>query len=149
MADELLTPGKGKFRIKRVKTHEEKVDQYGVVINEPLKTKKLDRKVMLVVDVTDSKGNKGTVFEHLTMNISWKIEQICKACDMAQLYIPDSACFDRMHELEGCMGECIVGISEADAQWPEKTIIAKYVVPKAVKAPPVAFMAELDEELPF
>lgn len=125
MTDKLLTPGKGKFLIKRVKTH----DQDGFV----LETKKGDRKVMIVIDATDAKGDKNTVFEHLTMNVAWKVEQICKACNMGHIFMSDATCLDNLDELEGSVGDCIIGISEADGQWPEKTIITKYVVPKASK----------------
>lgn len=144
MADELLTPGKGKFLIKRVKTH----DRDGVV----LETKKGDRKVMLVVEATDSVGKKTPVFEHLTMNIAWKVEQICKACNLGHLFVSDALCLDKLEDLEGSTGECIIGISEGTHEWPEKTIITKYVVPKETKAKaPAEEVAAFfdDDQIPF
>jgi len=142
MADKLLMPGKGKFLIKRVKTH----DNEGIV----LETKKGDRKVMIVIDATDAKGDKSTVFEHLTMNVAWKVEQICKACNMGHVFVSDAVCLDNLDELEGSVGDCIVGISEADGQWPEKTIITKYVVPKVSKVKEeVSTDQYIDDDLPF
>jgi len=146
MADELLTPGKGKFLIKRVKTH----DNDGVV----LETSKGDRKVMIVVDVTDAKGKKGTVFEHLTMNAAWKVELICKACNLGELFISDALCLDNLEGLEGAVGECIVGISEANGKWPEQTVVSKYIVPKATKAKTENVVNEffgndLEDQIPF
>lgn len=122
MPDELLTPGKGKFIVKRVKTH----DDYNV----PLMTKKGDRKVLLVIDVTDARGQKGVVFEHLTMKLGWKVEAICKACDLPELYIADDLCLDNLDGLEGAVGECLVGHSEPDPNWPVKNIISRYVYKK-------------------
>lgn len=155
MAEELLTPGKGKFRIKKVKTHEERVNEHGELILDYLQTKKGDRKVMVVVEATDSKGQKGTVFEHLTMNAAWKVNVICQACDLPYLFESDATCLDKLDDLVGAVGECIIGISEADGQWPEKTIISKYIVPKSAKKvnPSVvdAFFADPipDDSIPF
>jgi len=144
MTDKLLTPGKGKFLIKRVKTH----DNDGCV----LETRKGDRKVMIVIDATDAKGHKSTVFEHLTMNVAWKVEQICKACNMGHVFKSDAVCLDNLDELEGSVGDCIIGISEANGQWPEKTVITKYVVPKAPKATDTTvsdFFEEIEDQIPF
>ncbi len=143
MADELLSPGKGKFYIKRVKV----TDQDGSV----LQTKKGDRKVMVIVEATDSLGSKTAVFEHLTMNIAWKVKQIYDACKHGHLFISDTLCLDNLEDLEGCIGECIIGRSEPSAQWPEKTIITKYIVPKEAKKAVAeqSFIDDSLEDLPF
>lgn len=145
MADELLTPGKGKFVIKRVKSE----DDYG---NE-LKTKNGDRKVFIVVDVTDAKGVKGVVFEHLTLKAAWKVEIICKACRLHELFVSDALCLDKLDALEGAVGDCIIGHSEDDGQWPVKNIITKWILPKATKAPPPSenIVSEFfeDDDIPF
>jgi len=146
MANELLTPGKGTFLIKKAKLY----DDY----NQHLTTKNGDRKVLLVVDVTDSKGAKDVVFEHLTLKAAWKVEIICKACRHHELFISDALCLDKLDYLEGAVGECIIGHSEPSAQWPEKTIIAKWIVPKAAKTEkPIPDSAVKDffedEEIPF
>lgn len=141
MADELLTPGRGRFYIKKVKSH----DEYGLC----LETKKGDRKVMMVIDVTDSNGKKGVVFEHLTMNIAWKVEAICKCVNMHHVFESDATCLDKLEDLEGCGGECIVGSSEATPEWPSKTIIAKYIVPKESKPKHPPIPADFDDSLPF
>ena len=149
MADELLTPGKGRFKIKRVKS----VDDYSL----PLTTKKGDRKVMLVIEATDNKGARASVFEHLTLNAAWKVELICKACNMAHLYLSSDTCLDNLDNLEGSVGECVIGLSEATDQWPSKTIIAKYIVPKvekktaanAISSADAFFEGVVDDEIPF
>lgn len=144
MADELLTPGRGTFKIKRVKTQ----DKDGVL----LETKKGDRKVMLVVEATDSRGATSPVFEHLTKNIAWKIESICKACNRPELYLSSDSCLDRLEDLELHSGECMIDIAPASGEWPAKTIIAKYVTPKAPKPKsPEAEVAAFfdDDQIPF
>lgn len=148
MPDELLTPGKGKFIIKHVKL----VDEYG----QHLQTKKGDRKALIIVEATDSKGAKAAVFEHLTMNAAWKVELICKACRHHELFVSSAVCLDKLDELEGAVGECIIGHSEANSEWPVKTIITKYIAPKGgeyIVEKPVAVAAVetpfFDDEIPF
>lgn len=145
MADELLTPGKGRFLVKIAKS----TDKDGV----QLETKKGDRKVMLVIDVWDCNNKKGVVFEHLTMNIAWKVQAICKACRQPDVFVSDAYCLDRLDELEGLGGECIVGHSEPSNGYDAKTTITKYIVPKESKAKNVVQLNASanfpDDDLPF
>lgn len=142
---DLLTPGRGTFRIKSVRN----IDKQG----DPLYTKNGDRKVMIVLEATDSKGLKADVFEHITIKAAWKIESICKAAQMPHLYISADNCLDGLEPLEGAVGDCMVGIQDAQNGYPANNVIKSYLPAKnksvaPVNAPIIDY-TELDESIPF
>lgn len=144
--DELLTPGKGRFRIKFVST----VDKEG----KQRRAKNGDRKVLIIVEATDSKGAKADIFENITLKGAFKIENICKAAKMGHLYISSDNCLDGLDDLQGAMGDCVIGHQDAQNGYPACNKITKYTVSKAdpVKAKmnaPIESYEGLDQDIPF
>lgn len=143
----LLQKGKGTFYIEEARTHDKE--------GKPLKAASSgDRKVVLIVEVTDAVGGVTTVQEHLTLNAAWKIQNICKACNREDLFISNDHSLDNLEELEGERGECLLDIREAQNGYPSQTVIKKYKehkfkTPAQVAKEEIPSYAGMDDEIPF
>lgn len=137
---ELLKEGKGTFVIKAVVCKTED--------GEALRTKAGDRKVMIVLKVTDANNMTQTVYEHITMKASWKIESICKAVGMPHLYVSPDTCLDGLEPLDGRRGECTIVTQEAQNGYPECSKIGKYLPPKKGDQTPIAVL-DVNDDIPF
>lgn len=136
-----LPSGRGTFAIKRVFFD----DKEGL----PLKTKAGDPKALVIVEVEDSKGRKGTVYEHIAdaTNFDWKRTPMFEACQKGHLRVAGSNA--NLDKLEGLSGECLIDIDEY--QGTSKCVIKKYYTKVKIKDDVEVDFNTLDfeDEIPF
>ena len=138
---DLLAVGKGTFSIKKVKS----CDEYG----EDLITKAGDKKIMLVIDLTDSMSASATIFEHLTARAAWKIEAICKSVGHAEVYKGEANCFSGIEAIESGRGNCMISHQEAANGYPAREQVAKYLLSKVEPVKVDYSTYDDDDDIPF
>ena len=140
----ILADGPASFSVKDVRY----TDKDG----EPLKSGNGDPKVTVVLNVKDSNGMEGTIYENLTPKTNWKIHGLLKGVGKKHLYTEEGVDFAL---IKGCSGKCILK-TESRPGYNDRTTIAQYE-DHFTYADPVKFSSnekvtpgpEFDDSIPF
>ncbi len=140
--DAVLVSGAAKFKI--IGIYDKTKD------GMPLKDMAGNPKLNVAVSVTDSVGGSAVLYESLTVNTDWKIENILNAIGLGHLY-SDSGEFNPQDILHG-VGDCTLKMSKASGGYEARMVIDKYI--KAGKQAPVSKYAanvpdDSLDDLPF
>lgn len=140
----LFTPGEAQFIIKKCF----QVDKAG----QELRTQAGDRKLNLLLDIVDCKGERGVLMDNLisSPNLAWKTKALLEAVGKPELY-SRTAAFDP-EQLVGLQGRATLK-TQSNPAYKDKSIIAKYLPFDAEVRGRVSFNDKTDtsedDALPF
>jgi hypothetical protein len=145
-AKTLPTAGPAKFSVRMVYDK----DREG----QPLVSKSTGQPMLkLELFVTDSRGTKAVVYEHLTRAMGWKVKAIGDCLSLPSIYNASGAFNPNL--LVGKEGQCLLKIENSG--YGDKCVVEKYLpsgsdVPQTQVSPAATYPAAVtfnDDDIPF
>ena len=136
------------FTIREILT----VDEFGAA----LMSQNGHQKIKLKVEVIDSKGNKGMVYEDISAKMPYRIKGWLEAVGLDKMY-NSSGCFEEKHLLQQ-KGRCVLGTKPKQDGSGVQVLIVKLHPRSAFASPPhtvnvggvdVQTVRPIDNEVPF
>jgi len=82
--------------------------------------------IKFVFDVTDLKGKTRKVWDYIACNMQWKIKEFCISIGHPEWYENGRLA---VSPALGMRGDCMIGITKATKDYPEKNKIISYLPP--------------------
>ncbi len=133
-----LMPGNASFKI--IGVYDTNKD------GTPLKDMAGNPKLNVGVSVKDSMGNRGMLYESLTINTGWKVKALLNAVGLEALY--DKSGQLNPVEIVNGEGQCTLKLQEASNGYPSRMVVDRYL--KAAKQLEIKpNFTDINDDLPF